>query len=178
MQSDDIAGSIWWFTGLSGAGKTTLGSLLVEDFRARGSAALLIDGDALRAGLCSDLDFSDSGRREQIRRGAELAVLVANQGCHAVVTLIAPFALDRMRAREKAPSAFHEIFVSASLDICQGRDPKGLYRKVQEGSVHQFTGISSVYEPPSSPDFRIDTTTDDVSESLQLLLGYVRRFHS
>lgn len=177
MQRRNTTGSIWWFTGLSGAGKTTLGSLLVADLREKGDAALLIDGDALRAGLCSDLDFSDADRREQARRVAELAALVASQGCHAVVTLIAPFAQDRMRARERAPGPFQEIFISASIDVCRGRDPKGLYRKVQEGSVRQFTGISSAYEPPLSPDFHIDTSADDVSESLQLLLEYVRRFH-
>ena len=147
-----------WLTGYSGAGKSTIATLLHAELRANGRASVLLDGDAIRRGLNSDLGFSDLDRAENIRRVAEVACLMVDAGIIAIVALISPFRQDRDLARAKfAPGAFVEVFVDTPLAVAEARDEKGLYRRARAGLLPQFTGIDSAYEPPLHPEIRIDT---------------------
>lgn len=147
-----------WLTGLSGAGKSTLAEGLSVALRARGERVALLDGDALRRGLCADLGYSDADRVENIRRTAEVARLMLDQGLWVLVALISPFARERQLARERfAPGRFVEVHVHAPLAVAERRDPKGLYAKARRGEIRQFTGIDSPYEAPEAPELRVDT---------------------
>ena len=158
-------GLVLWMTGLSGAGKSTL----AEAF-ARGRAGVVIlDGDALRAGMNSDLGFSDADRTENIRRVAELAKVLAGQGLTVVCSLISPMRHQRELARSIVGEPFREVFVRCSLQAVAARDVKGLYAKAQAGEIAQFTGVSAVYEEPEAPDLVIDTEVVSVSDGLERL---------
>ncbi|OGT32189.1 MAG: adenylyl-sulfate kinase [Gammaproteobacteria bacterium RIFCSPHIGHO2_12_FULL_35_23] len=153
-------GSILWFTGLSGAGKTTLATLLEKELLDAGKIVCLLDGDLLREGLNSDLSFDEASRQENIRRIAELALYLSKQAFIVLVSAISPHRSLRQFARKKAVSngiVFYEIYVKASLKICEQRDPKGLYKKVKTKKIKDFTGIDTVYEPPLSPELILDT---------------------
>ena len=167
------AGQIIWFTGLSGSGKTTLATLLELKLIQAGKVTCLLDGDSLRDGLNSDLGFSDEARHENIRRIGELATYLARQALIVIVSAISPHRIMRERAREKATVArvdFSEIYVNASIDTCRERDPKGLYKKVENGTLHEFTGIDACYEPPCCPDVILDTEKQDVNACMDILL--------
>jgi bifunctional enzyme CysN/CysC len=152
--------TVVWFTGLSGAGKSTISGVVEADLRARGVRTCLLDGDAVRTGLSSDLGFSDADRDENMRRVAEVAALMADAGLVVLVALISPFQAGRARARSTvAPRTFLEVFVDTPLDVAEARDPKGLYARARRGDLADLTGISSPYEPPYAPELRIDTTT-------------------
>ncbi|MBC7711366.1 MAG: adenylyl-sulfate kinase [Rhizobacter sp.] len=147
-----------WLTGYSGAGKSTIATLLRDKLHENGRPTALLDGDAIRLGLNSDLDFSDADRAENIRRVSEVARLMVDAGMVAVVALISPFRQDRDRARAKfAPGEFVEVFVDTPLAVAEARDVKGLYRRARAGLLPQFTGIDSAYEVPINPEIRIDT---------------------
>ena len=146
-------------TGLSGAGKTTIARLLQTRLIERGCAVCLLDGDILRSGLCSDLDFTDQGRTENIRRAGEVARLFLQSRISVIVALIAPFRRDRRWMRSLVGQDFVEIYVNLSLEECEKRDPKGLYKKARQGELELFTGISSCYEPPLHPEIVCDTRT-------------------
>ncbi|MGL5139717.1 MAG: adenylyl-sulfate kinase [Beijerinckiaceae bacterium] len=149
-----------WLTGLSGAGKSTIGNLLDRKLMSLGRHAAVLDGDNLRNGLNADLGFSEADRIENIRRVAHVAQLMADAGLIVIVSLISPFAAERSRAREIiGTERFYEVFVDASLDACARRDPKGLYRRAEAGNLTQFTGLQSRYEPPVNPDLRLLTET-------------------
>jgi bifunctional enzyme CysN/CysC len=151
--------SVLWFTGLSGAGKSTIANLLEQRLHARGHLTYLLDGDNVRHGLNKDLGFTDAARVENIRRVAEVAKLMADAGLMVLVAFISPFRAERAMARELLePGEFIEIFVDAPLAVVEARDPKGLYAKARRGEIKHFTGISSTYEAPEHPELRIDTT--------------------
>jgi bifunctional enzyme CysN/CysC len=162
MSSD---GLVLWLTGLSGAGKSTLAGAF-----ANGRASVVIlDGDALRAGMNSDLGFSESDRTENIRRVAELAKLLAGQGLTAVCSLISPMRHQRELARSIVGEPFREVFIRCSLETVATRDVKGLYAKAQAGEISNFTGITAAYEEPETPDLVIDTEVVSVSDGLERL---------
>ncbi|QIS13854.1 adenylyl-sulfate kinase [Nocardia arthritidis] len=170
-------GATIWLTGLSGSGKSCLGVELERLLTERGRPAYLLDGDNLRHGLNSDLGFSARDRRENIRRVAEVAALLADSGSVAIATLISPFAEERKRAREIHRARglkFYEVFVDTPLEECELRDPKGLYRRARSGEIPDFTGISSPYERPTAPDVTVspsDGMPPEVAESIRRDLG-------
>ena len=163
--------AILWFTGLSGAGKTTLASKLGQELFNRGCQTVVLDGDDMRHGLCKDLGFSAQDRSENIRRVAEVGKMFFLQGNIVISTFISPFEKDRLLARELFPKgSFFEVHVDCSLEECIRRDTKGLYQKAISGEIPDFTGISSPYEAPVNPEFRISTHHSSVSEGVTLLV--------
>jgi bifunctional enzyme CysN/CysC len=142
-----------WFTGLSGAGKSTIANLLERKLHALGKRTFVLDGDNVRHGLNRDLGFTEADRVENIRRVAEVAKLFVEAGLITIVAFISPFRAEREMARELvAPDEFVEIFVDTPLAICEQRDPKGLYQKARRGELRNFTGLDSPYEPPENPE--------------------------
>jgi len=165
-------GQIIWFTGISGSGKTTLATSLENKLIRCDKIVCLLDGDSLRAGLNSDLSFTQEDRVENIRRLAELAIYLANQAFVVIVSAISPHKAMRLYARNLAKDAqinFLEVYVKASIEVCQIRDPKGLYKKNQDGELSDFTGFESIYEEPDAPDIILDTERFDVDTCLQQL---------
>lgn len=164
-----------WLTGLSGSGKSTIASVLETYLAEQGHACCALDGDALRRGLNRDLGFSREDRAENIRRAAEVARIMNEAGVTVIVALISPFRVDRAMARSTIGSdRFIEVFVDAPLDICESRDPKGLYAKARHGQVPEFTGVSSPYEPPDNPDLQLQTATSSPEESVRKVMDYLR----
>ena len=170
-------GATLWMTGLSGSGKSTLAIELERRLVAAGRPAYILDGDNLRHGLNADLGFSDSDRHENLRRTAQVAALFADSGTVVIVSMISPFAADRLAAREihqEQALEFHEIFVDTPIEDCELRDPKGLYAKARAGEIADFTGISSPYERPAAADVVVtprDGAASDVAESILRDLG-------
>jgi bifunctional enzyme CysN/CysC len=159
------APAILWFTGLSGAGKSTIANLVESRLHAAGANTYLLDGDNIRHGLNRDLGFTDADRVENIRRVAEVAKLFADAGLIVLVSFISPFRAERQMARELVePGLFHEVFVDTPIDLCRARDPKGLYRKADAGEIRNFTGIDSPYEPPEAPEFHLRTAEHGAEE--------------
>jgi bifunctional enzyme CysN/CysC len=155
---------ILWFTGLSGAGKSTIANLVEKKLHLQGRHTYLLDGDNVRHGLNRDLGFTDADRVENIRRVAEAAKLFVDAGTIVLVSFISPFRSERRMARELVEAGeFIEVFVDAPLAVAEARDPKGLYRKARAGEIKHFTGIDSPYEPPLQPDLTLDTTTADAN---------------
>ncbi|MBT0729810.1 adenylyl-sulfate kinase [Rosenbergiella nectarea] len=150
-------GAVVWFTGLSGSGKSTLSGAVEQALHQLGSSTFLLDGDNIRQGLCRDLGFSDNDRKENIRRISEVAKLMADAGLIVLTAFISPHRSERQLARELiGEERFIEIFVDTAPEICEARDPKGLYRKARAGEIKDFTGIGSGYEAPLSPELRVD----------------------
>ncbi|WP_207460742.1 adenylyl-sulfate kinase [Azospirillum sp. SYSU D00513] len=168
-------GAILWLTGLSGAGKSTLAMQLEQRLFARGAQVYVLDGDNVRRGLNADLGFAPEDRAENIRRVGEVAALFADAGMIVISAFISPYAADRARARAAAPGSFHEIHVKADLSTCEARDPKGLYKKARAGEIAEFTGISSPYEPPESPELVVDTAAEDVEACLARIIAYLEQ---
>jgi adenylylsulfate kinase len=169
------SGLVVWFTGLSGAGKTTLAVAVERRLFDAGQRTFLIDGDLLRTGLCSDLGFSVVDRQENIRRAAAVSGLMAGAGLICLTALISPYRADRLRARQIFPAGnFLEVFVNAPLAVCEQRDVKGLYRRARANEIREFTGISSAYEPPESPELEVRTDLLTVEESVAKILEAVR----
>lgn len=151
-------GAIVWFTGLSGSGKSTVARELERLLVEAGRFAYVLDGDNLRHGLNADLGFSAADRTENIRRVGAVAQLFADAGALCLTAFISPFQADRDRVRALVPAGrFVEVFVDTPLEICEARDPKGLYRRARAGEIADFTGISSPYEPPGSPEVHLRT---------------------
>ena len=163
--------AILWFTGLSGSGKSTLANAVNAALFERGLATYVLDGDNVRHGLCKDLGFSNADREENIRRIGEVAKLFLDAGVIVLTAFVSPFRADRDKARELVEQGdFLEIFCAADLDVCESRDPKGLYAKARSGAIKEFTGISSPYEAPESPELKIDTGSQELTESVQVVL--------
>ncbi|MES9831747.1 MAG: adenylyl-sulfate kinase [Candidatus Thiodiazotropha sp. LLP2] len=163
-----------WFTGLSASGKSTIAGALEQILTGQGYHTYLLDGDNVRHGLCRDLGFSDEDRQENIRRVGEVAKLMADAGLITLAAFISPFRDDRRLVREILPEAqFVEVFVDADLQVCQDRDPKGLYAKAQRGEIKQFTGIDSPYEIPEKPEVHIHADQVSVAEAVNQLLAYL-----
>jgi bifunctional enzyme CysN/CysC len=151
--------AVLWLTGLSGAGKSTIANLIERRLHAAGRHTYLLDGDNVRHGLNRDLGFTETDRVENIRRVAEVAALMADAGLIVIVSFISPYRAERQAAREKLPKGqFLEVFVDTPIEECRRRDPKGLYRKADEGLIRNFTGIDAPYEPPQAPDIHLRTT--------------------
>jgi bifunctional enzyme CysN/CysC len=162
---------ILWFTGLSGAGKSTIANLVERKLHALGRHTYLLDGDNVRHGLNRDLGFSEADRVENIRRVAEVARLMLDAGLITLVSFISPFRAERELARGLAgEGAFLEIFVDAPLELAEQRDPKGLYQKARRGELKNFTGIDSPYEPPLAPDIRIDTGSESAEAAAERIV--------
>jgi adenylyl-sulfate kinase len=160
-----------WLTGLPGSGKSTLARLLVAQLREQGQQACSVDGDALRQGLSRGLGFTDADRSENIRRAAEVARLLVDDGLWVVVSLISPFRADRALARARfEPGEFVEVFVDAPLSVCEQRDPKGLYARARRGQLAGMTGIDSAYEAPEHPELHLPTGLESPQLSLQRIL--------
>ena len=168
-------GGVLWFTGLSGAGKTTLALELEQALFFKGWQAYVLDGDNIRQGLSSDLAFAPKDRAENIRRIGEVAALFADAGFIMLTAFISPYRADRQQARRAAKDAFHEVYLAADVETCEKRDPKGLYEKARRGEIPDFTGISAPYEVPENAELMIDTATLNVRQSLDTLLDYVER---
>jgi len=146
-----------WFTGLSGSGKSTLANELEFQLHKKGIHTYLLDGDNVRHGLNKNLDFSDEGRKENIRRIGEVAKLFVDAGLIVITAFISPFKIDREQVRNKMDKGkFIEIFVDCDLETCELRDPKGLYKKAREGKIKDFTGINSPFEKSENPELIID----------------------
>ncbi|WP_136255277.1 adenylyl-sulfate kinase [Onishia niordana] len=165
---------ILWFTGLSGAGKSTIASLVEMKLHAAGQHTYLLDGDNVRHGLNRDLGFTDAGRVENIRRVSEVAKLMVDAGLIVLTALISPFRSERQMARELMEDGeFIEIFVDTSLDFAEEHDPKGLYKKARQGEIKNFTGIDSAYEPPENPDIHLMTSVMSIEEAADAIIRYL-----
>ncbi len=165
-------GGILWLTGLSGAGKSTIAMEAERQLFLKGWQVTVLDGDNVRHGLCADLGFSEAERSENIRRAGEVAHLFAQAGVLTLAAFISPTRVDRARVRAIAPDAFHEVHVKAPVEICEERDPKGLYRRAREGEILQFTGISAPYEAPEEAELILDTEALSVEEAVAEIVRY------
>lgn len=171
-------GATLWLTGLSGSGKSTLGyrveRLLVE----RGVFAYVLDGDNVRQGLNKDLGFSPEDRSENIRRIGEVAKLFTDAGALVLASFISPYKKDRQAIRDAMPEGgFVEVHVAASLEVCEARDPKGLYKRARAGEIPSFTGISAPYEAPEDPELRVDTGELSIDEAAAAVLAWLEANH-
>ncbi|OHV79336.1 adenylyl-sulfate kinase [Ensifer sp. LCM 4579] len=168
--------AILWFTGLSGSGKSTIANALERSLHARGKHTYVLDGDNVRHGLNRDLGFSDADRVENIRRVAEMAKLMADAGLIVIVSFISPFREERRMAREMMDQGeFIEIFVDTPLEECARRDPKGLYAKALAGKIANFTGITSPYEMPQSPELHLETVGYQPAQLARLVEEFLER---
>jgi adenylyl-sulfate kinase len=164
-------GCVVWLTGLSGSGKSTIARELQRQLFAMTCAVFVLDGDNVRTGINADLGFTDDDRKENIRRVGEIAKLFTQAGFITITAFISPFRADRDRVRAFfEDNRFLEIYVKADLEICEKRDPKGLYVRAKNGEITDFTGISSLYEPPVKADLVLNTTNTSVGESVKKLL--------
>ncbi|MDO8465114.1 MAG: adenylyl-sulfate kinase [Gallionella sp.] len=164
-------GAILWFTGLSGAGKSTLAHAVEEHLHRMGCRTFVLDGDNVRHGLCADLGFSAADRVENIRRIGEVAKLFMEAGVIVLTAFISPFREDRDKVRAMVqPGEFIEIYCQCPIDVCEQRDVKGLYKKARTGEIGQFTGISSAYEPPDTPELVVKTSEMDLNDCVQKVL--------
>jgi adenylylsulfate kinase len=163
-----------WLTGLSAAGKSTIANGLERALLAQGKHTYLLDGDNVRLGLCKDLGFGDTDRVENIRRVSEVANLFVDAGLIVITAFISPFTKDRLLAKGVIGSErFIEVFVNATLEECERRDPKGLYSKARQGLIKDLTGIGSPYEPPLNPDVTIDTNNDSIEAAVAKIISYL-----
>ncbi|EIA3184103.1 TPA: adenylyl-sulfate kinase [Vibrio parahaemolyticus] len=168
--------AVLWFTGLSGAGKSTVAGALENRLAELGYHTYLLDGDNVRHGLCSDLGFSEQDRRENIRRIGELAKLMADAGLIVLSAFISPHRAERQLVRDLLPEGeFIEVFVNASLEVCEGRDPKGLYKKARAGEIPNFTGIDSEYQAPINPEIDLPAGEKSVEELVELCLNELKQ---
>lgn len=167
-------GLVFWMTGLSGAGKSTLASGAQRELHAAGWRVSVLDGDLLRNGLNRDLGFSEADRIENMRRTAEVSKILADVGVIVIAALISPLRSGRTLAREIVGAPFREIYLSADLSACEARDPKGLYARARDGALREFTGISSPYEVPVSPDCTIDTAMQSECHAVTQFVTYIR----
>jgi adenylylsulfate kinase len=162
-----------WFTGLSGAGKTTISRLLEGHLRERGSKLEILDGDIVRENLSKGLGFSKEDRDTNIRRIAFVADLLSRNGVPVITAAISPYAEIRAEARELMGERFVEVYVKASVDTCAERDVKGLYAKAFAGEIKEFTGVSDPYEAPDNPEVVCETESETPEESVEKLLAYL-----
>ena len=177
QQRNAHKGGVVWFTGLSGSGKTTIALEAERQLFQKGYQVYVLDGDNVRGGLNANLSFSPEDRAENIRRVGEVAALFADAGFVVLSAFISPYRADRERAREAAeryPSgAFHEVYIKAALEVCEGRDPKGLYKKARAGEIPDFTGISAPYEAPEEQELVIETGAMSEEQSVAALISYI-----
>jgi adenylylsulfate kinase len=166
-------GGVLWMTGLCGAGKSTLATALKARLEADRCLVQILDGDVLRTGLNTGLGFSTADRTENIRRTAEVAAMFKQAGFVVICALISPSNAHRELARTIVGDRFFEVHIDSSLDVCESRDPKGLYAKARAGQIPEFTGVSSPYETPVLPDVTIDTAHSTIDDAVGKLLSFV-----
>ncbi|WP_093327005.1 adenylyl-sulfate kinase [Thalassotalea agarivorans] len=165
-----------WYTGLSGSGKSTVANAVDALLFERGHHSYLLDGDNVRHGLNGDLGFTDTDRIENIRRLSEVAKLFTDAGLIVSTAFISPFASDRQQAREKLPEGeFIEVFIDTPIEICEQRDPKGLYKKARAGEIKNFTGIDSSYDVPVSPEIHVETAKLSIEECAMQIVSYLEK---
>ncbi len=167
-------GTVLWFTGLSGSGKSTVANAVEKKLNEMGRLTYLLDGDNVRSGLCADLGFSDQDRQENIRRVSQVAKLFLDANLITLVSFISPFRAERRFARDLMGADFIEVFVDATLDTCEQRDPKGLYKKARQGLISDFTGISSHYEAPEHPEIILKTGEKTIEACAEKVLEYLK----
>lgn len=169
-------GIVIWLTGLSGSGKTTLACEVERQLVSHGLRIVTIDGDQLRQGLNRDLGFTEESRKENLRRAMEVALMFLDKGFVVLVPMISPFESSRREIKNRFERAdYAEIYVKCSLEACEQRDPKGLYRKARNGEIPDFTGIDSPYEPPMKPDLLIDTEQLSIEAGTNALVSFIER---
>jgi adenylylsulfate kinase len=167
--------TVVWFTGLSGSGKSTLAQSVEEELYKIGCRTFVLDGDNVRHGLSENLTFSDNDRKENIRRIGEVAKLMMEAGIITITAFISPFKKDRNLVRELLPPGrFIEIYCKASLEVCESRDIKGLYKRARAGEIKKYTGIDSPYEVPINPELVIDTVDESLEESVVRVINFLK----
>lgn len=167
-------GVVGWFTGFSGAGKSTIAHATEERLHQLGCRTYVLDGDNVRHGLCSDLGFSSADRHENIRRIGEMSKLFVDAGIITLTAFISPMRADRDRLRLLAGDDFIEIYCQCPIAVCEDRDVKGLYKRARAGEIKEFTGISSPYEEPHNPDLVIESNIMTVEESVDVVMSYLQ----
>lgn len=168
-------GTLIWFTGLSASGKSTLANATALSLHRQGKLTFVLDGDNIRQGLNKNLGFSPGDRQENIRRIAELGKLFSDAGIITLTAFISPYQKDRDLARQlMAKQRFVEIYVDASVETCEKRDPKGLYKKAREGKIGEFTGITAPYEPPANPELHLDANTITIDQGRDQILAFLK----
>lgn len=169
-------GGVVWLTGFSAAGKSTIAAELERKLFRHGCQVFVLDGDVVRQGLCSDLDFSERDRHENIRRAGEVAKLFSETGFICIAAFISPHRADRAKVRAiMAGGVFIEVFVNAPLAVCEARDPKGLYAKARAKKIKDFTGISSPYEPPLNPEIELRTDKLTVAVAVKKIFSRLQK---
>ncbi|MGE4264130.1 MAG: adenylyl-sulfate kinase [Desulfovibrio sp.] len=168
-----FATGIYWFTGLSGAGKTTLTQGVAELLRSQGHTCLVLDGDILRAGLSSDLGFSPEDRRENIRRASEVARMAAQQNQVCLCAFITPYQATRDALRQRLEGLYHEIFVKCPLERCMERDPKQNYFRARQRGANDYTGLGAPYESPVSPNLCVETDRHPIDVCVKMIAEYI-----
>ena len=171
-QKNKHKGGLFWFTGFSGSGKSTLAHAVEERLYQQGFNTYVLDGDNVRHGLCADLAFSDNDRKENIRRISHMSNLFVQAGVIVLTAFISPFRVDRDNARKIAGKDFHKIYCDCSLDVCEARDVKGLYKKARAGQIPFFTGIDSPYEAPEHAEL-VTSTDSNLDESIDQVYDYI-----
>ena len=167
-------GCVLWFSGLSGAGKSTIADALEERLLKRRVLATVLDGDCVRTGLCNDLGFSVEDRTENLRRLGEMSALMADAGVVVITAFISPLRDSRIAAKAMVGDyRFREVYISTPLTICEGRDVKGLYKRARAGTIPNFTGIDSPFEPPLHPDIELNTAELSLEDSVSILEAHI-----
>lgn len=164
---------IVWFTGLSGSGKTTIAKQLEIELFKEGVETYTLDGDTVRKGLNKDIGFSSEDRKENIRRIGEVSKILIDAGVFVLATFISPYEEDRKIIKDMIGDKFIDVYVKCSIEECERRDPKGLYKKVRNGEIKQFTGISSPYEEPTNPDIVIDTEKVSLKNAVKIIESFI-----
>ena len=164
---------VLWFTGLSGSGKSTVASAVERELHQQGIRTFILDGDNVRTGLNSDLDFSAASREENIRRIAHVSALMKDAGLVVLSAFVSPYRKDRDFVRECANNDFSEIFISTPLEVCEQRDVKGLYAKARAGEISNFTGISAPFEEPANPELDVPTHEMSIEEATAMVVDYI-----
>lgn len=176
VMANGHSGGILWFSGLSGSGKTTLAQQLEKRLFEKGYQVFILDGDTVRTKLNADLGFSPEDRSENLRRVSEVAALFANAGMIVITAFISPYSEDRRRARNAMPDKFHSVYINAPLEVCEMRDPKGLYKKARAGEIKNFTGVSDRFDVPDNADLVINNGTQSIEQSVDQLEAYVKHY--
>ncbi len=172
-QQNGHKGHVLWFTGLSGSGKSTVASAVERELHQKGFKTFVLDGDNIRAGLNSDLDFSDKSREENIRRIAHVSALMKDAGLIVLSAFVSPYAKDRDFVRSASDNDFSEIFISTPLEVCEQRDVKGLYAKARAGKISNFTGVSAPFEEPANPELDVPTHLMSIEKATEMVVSYV-----
>ena len=172
-RQNEHKGHVLWFTGLSGSGKSTVASAVERKLHQQGIRTFILDGDNVRTGLNSDLDFSAASREENIRRIAHVSALLKDAGLVVLSAFVSPYQKDRDFVRESAQGDFSEIFISTPLEVCEQRDVKGLYAKARAGQISNFTGVSAPFEEPTNPELDVPTHELSIDQATAMVVDYI-----